>query len=266
MSNKHWAVVLAGVALVVTLYLLRSKPAQTNAFQALISEAKDSLSSQNLRFIDSLEAKVPSKGSEKNKLDAYRNLENGWNKIGNPTVAAVYTFKRTPFDTSVADIKGIADQMMQAVDYGRKKKLNQNLLFVFIDNAAKSYEHLLSKDPDDEDAQIGLALLDIEGRGRVMQGVQRLLALVKKDSLDPKANFQLGRLNMVNGQYDKAVMRMKRVLKTEPDNLAAIIVIGNAYSSMGDKANAIRYLEKALPGTSGDVKDTIEKRLKELKK
>ena len=52
-----------------------------------------------------------------------------------------------------------------------------------------------------------------------MKGIQILLSVVRKDSNNMKAQTMLGIGGSISGQYDKAVERLQKVVKAQPDNL-----------------------------------------------
>ena len=131
---------------------------------------------------------------------------------------------------------------------------------------AKSiYDDLVKKDPNNADYQIGLAGCYIEGLNDVMSGVNILKKVIEGEPKNIHANFQLGRLGIVSGQFDKAITRLEVVLEQDPKDIDALLYMAEAYISMNQNNNAVKYLQQAEPLiTNVEVKEKINKYIKEL--
>lgn len=266
MTWKQGAIVITGILLAIALYLLRSSPKQVNPLQKQIDSARVDLSEEEFDLVEEINQQYQAASDDSEKLEAIRAQVNIWDSLGSPAVAAMYAYRTVKYDSSIDNLVHTADHLLKAGDAKRSNEAEQNLTFFLYETAGQLYDRVLAKSPGNEDALIGKSMVDIQGRGEVMQGVQRLLGIVKKDSLHVRANMTLGRLNMMNGQYPKAVERMERVLQKEPLNLSALSTIANAYNAMGNRQKAIQYYEQALQvAESQDLKNKIQNRLKELK-
>ena len=78
-----------------------------------------------------------------------------------------------------------------------------------------------------------------------------------------KAQMMLGVGGYVSGQYDKAVERLLKVVKAQPDNLEAIAFLADSYAAKGDKNEAVKWylVSKRLandPHYSKEVDDRIK--------
>ena len=131
------------------------------------------------------------------------------------------------------------------------------------------FERAIKLDPDNDDLHIGLGSCYIYGRGRsgdpqqTMNGIKEVLAVVRKDSTNMKAQLLLGVGGFVSGQYDKAIERLKKVVKAEPDNVEAVSFLADTYAAQGQKGEAIRWytVSKRLinnPDYSKEVDDRIK--------
>jgi cytochrome c-type biogenesis protein CcmH/NrfG len=74
-----------------------------------------------------------------------------------------------------------------------------------------------------------------------MKGIQQLLSVVRKDSTNMKAQLALGVGGFVSGQYDKAIDRLQKVIKAEPNNLEAIAFLADTYANKGNKEEAVKW-------------------------
>ena len=89
----------------------------------------------------------------------------------------------------------------------------------------------------------GLAQVMMDGQGDVMGGVQLLLGIVKEDPGNIPANLLLGKMSIVSGQYEKAVLRLEKVTGIDTTNLEAFLLLSEAYKGAGDNNKAVKALE-----------------------
>lgn len=140
------------------------------------------------------------------------------------------------------------------------------------EQAIELFEQAIKLNPESDDLKIGLGSCYIYGKGRVggrpeetMKGIQQLLAVVKKDSSNMKAQLVLGVGGFVSGQYDKAIDRLLKVVKAQPANLEAIAFLADAYASKGDKPEAIKwYLAMKKVSNNPEYDKEIDQRIKLL--
>ena len=134
------------------------------------------------------------------------------------------------------------------------------------------YERAIKLNPENPDLHIELGGCYIYGKGRsgdpqqTMAGIQELLSVVRKDSLNMKAQLLLGAGGIVSGQYAKAVERLKKVVAAEPDNAEAVAYLADAYAGIGNKEEAIKYynISKRLINDP-HYSEEADKRIKALK-
>lgn len=139
------------------------------------------------------------------------------------------------------------------------------------EQAIELFEQAIKLDPDNDDLKIGLGSCYIYGKGRTgrpeetMKGIQQLLAVVRKDSANMKAQLVLGIGGFVSGQYDKAIDRLTKVVKAQPGNLEAIAFLADAYASKGEKAEAVKwYRVMKRVANSPEYDKEIDERIKLL--
>ena len=134
------------------------------------------------------------------------------------------------------------------------------------------FNRAIQLNPANDDLHIGLGSCYIYGRGRsgdpqeTMQGIQELLAVVRKDSTNMKAQEMLGVGGIVSGQFDKAVERLKKVVAADPQNAEATAYLADAYAGKGDKAEAVKWynISKRLVNNV-DYSREVDARIKLLK-
>ena len=124
--------------------------------------------------------------------------------------------------------------------------------------------------PANDSTKIGLGATYIFGGSGepadVMKGIQKILEVTRRDSLNMYAQFMLGLGGIESGQYDKAVQRFLKVVRYDPGNLDAILNLGEAYEKMGNKPAARTWYSEAKKLTNNqELIDAINERLGSLK-
>jgi len=111
---------------------------------------------------------------------------------------------------------------------------------------AKSiYDDLVKEDTTNSAYQVGLAGCYIEGLNDIMTGVTILKKILETEPNHVHANFQLGRLGIVSGQFDKAISRLKVVVRQDPKDIDALLYLADAHIGLKQNDNAVNYLKQA---------------------
>ena len=79
----------------------------------------------------------------------------------------------------------------------------------------------------------------------VMKGIQEILEVVRRDSLNMYAQLMLGLGGIESGQYDKAIPRLLKVVQFDPGNLEAVLSLGEAYERTGNTEAAKTWYGQA---------------------
>ena len=140
------------------------------------------------------------------------------------------------------------------------------------EQAITLFEQAIAIDPTNDDLKVGLGSCYVFGKGRIggpaetMKGIQELLGVVRRDSTNMKAQFVLGVGGFVSGQYDKAIDRLQKVIKAEPDNVEAIAFLADTYAAKGNKDEAIKWytISKRLANNPEYSKE-VDERIKQLR-
>lgn len=140
------------------------------------------------------------------------------------------------------------------------------------DLAIDLFERALELSPDNDDLKIGLGSCYIFGKGRsgnpqeTMKGIQQLLSVVRKDSNNMKAQMMLGVGGYISRQYDKAVERLQKVVKAQPDNMEAVAFLADTYAAKGDKQEAIKwYLVSKRMVNDPHYSQEVDERIRQLR-
>jgi len=139
------------------------------------------------------------------------------------------------------------------------------------EQAISLFEKAIALNPTNDDLKIGLASCYIYGKGRngdpqeTMKGIQGLLDIVRRDSNNLKAQLVLGVGGYVSGQYDKAISRLEKIVKSQPDNIEAIAFLADSYAGKGDKNEAVKwYLVLKKMVNDPDYSNEIDERIANL--
>ena len=125
--------------------------------------------------------------------------------------------------------------------------------------------------PYNDSVKIGLGATYIFGSAGqqpadVMKGVQQILEVAGRDSLNMYAQLMLGLGGMESGQYDKAIIRLLKVVHYDPGNLEAVLSLGEAYERTGNTASAKTWYTAAKKLTNNhELIEAIDERLGSLK-
>ena len=116
------------------------------------------------------------------------------------------------------------------------------------DEAKGLFEKALEINPANDSSAIGLGSCYIFGSTaadpqEIMTGIQKILAVARRDSTNMYAQLMLGVGGVVSGQLDKAIERLTKVAAKEPANLEAVFMLAEAYEKKGDNTNAAHWYE-----------------------
>ena len=281
MPKKQLIIAIAGLALVVLLFIFGNTVAPKSKVEAPIAKAVKSF--DILQFI----------GEEKKHLSASQliNLSKLENSVTrgdvNSQLITANTLLANFWKDSVKSFEPYAYYLSEAAKLDKSEK---NLTFaaqLILDNlraeqdeaklkwktatAVALFEKAIELNPDNDDLKVGLGSCYVFGKGRVggpaetMKGIQQLLSVVRKDSNNMKAQMMLGVGGYVSGQYDKAIERLQKVIKAQPDNIEAIAFLADAYAAKGDKAEAIKWytISKRLVNDT-HYSQEVDERIKSL--
>ena len=280
--NKQIILAAAAVLLVVSFFFfgrtseLKKTVSKSTAetvksfdIQQFITNAKAKLTPSQSIYLSKLENGISRGDVAAQQVKASFNLANFWKdsiKLFEPY--AFYISEASKLDNSEKNLTFAAqlflDNLRQEHD---EAKLNWETTA-----AIQLFEKAIQLNPDNDDLKIGLGSCYVYGKGRngdpqeTMKGIQQLLAVVRKDSTNMKAQFVLGVGGAVSGQYDKALERLKKVVAAQPNNLEAIAFLADTYAAKGDKQEAIKWynISKRLANNTHYTQE-VDDRIKLLK-
>lgn len=224
----------------------RTEIVQTFDIEKFIDSATTQLTPKQVIYITELENGITRGDVVTQQKQALTGLANFWKdsaKLFEPY--AYYLSEEAKLDNSEKNLTFAAQLLLENLRAEHDPaKLNWKST-----TAIELFERAIKLDPNNDDLRIGLGSCYVFGKGRsgdaqqTMKGIQELLAVVKKDSANMKAQFVLGVGGFVSGQYDKAIERFRKVVAAQPDNLEAVAFLADTYAAYGNKAEAVKWYE-----------------------
>lgn len=246
-------------------------PAQTATNQVITSEslikkAKLRLKPDQAERITLLENAVVRGNVKEQQLHVFHQLARFWSDsahIFEPY--AYYTSEAAKLENSEKSLTFAAqlflDNLLTEGDPAMQNWLGSNAK-VLLDKA-------LVINPSNDSLKIGLGVCYMFGNisDNPMQGILEVRKIVQEHPENLYGQMVLGMGGKKSGQYDKAIERFTFVLQKQPENLEAIFNLAECYELKGDKANAVKWYQRAKEVIKvPDAKIALEKRINELKK
>jgi lipopolysaccharide biosynthesis regulator YciM len=272
---------ITGVLLVVVIFffgkmngpangITKSEHANTTAttnntsiidFDAIIIKAKKSIAPATINQLDSLEKKLPSVSNQNEKIIILNNLIKIWQQEGSKIITANYANQLAELTKTPNDYAKAGNYLVIAFETAADSTLQKPLIdmaFITLQKAIKSDSNNI-----ENLANMGACLM--EGRNQVMDGVLILKDVVKKSPNHLKANFILAKFAVVSGQYDKAIIRLEKLISNYPTYTDAYLVLANAYASKGETLKAKQILQNCQRQTTdAQVKTELDQLIKQF--
>ncbi len=281
MPKKQLIIAVTGLALVIILFIFGNTIAPKSKVEApvakavksfdilqFISEEKKHLSASQLINLSKLENSVTRGDVISQSITANTQLANFWkDSVKSFEPYAYYLSEAAKLDKSEKNLTFAAQLILNNL----RAEQDEAKLKWKTATAVALFEKAIELNPENDDLKVGLGSCYIFGKGRAggpeetMKGIQQLLSVVRKDSNNMKAHMMLGVGGFVSGQYDKAIERLQKVIKAQPDNIEAVAFLADAYAAKGDKAEAIKWytISKRLVNDS-HYSQEVDERIKGL--
>ncbi|MBX2920615.1 MAG: tetratricopeptide repeat protein [Chitinophagaceae bacterium] len=283
MKKQQLIVVASGLILLLSLYFLgRTKPnaAKQPAAQLthtdhaddqldtkqIIETAKSRLTPAQQAWVTSKENSIIRGDLTGQKIQLYDQLATFWKDSAHVFEPFIYYLgEKSKLENSEKNLTFAAHLYLRQL-----KTVDQHSLQVWMANqAADLFKHALQVNPDNDSSKVGLGSCYIYGASGAtspMEGIQTILEVAKRDSTNMYAQFMLGYGGIMTGQIDKAIERLNKVLRAEPNNVEAIFLLAEAYERHGENSKAAEWYEKGKKFVQNpEALKEIEERIKALK-
>lgn len=253
--NKTQLIVLAAcLALGVSIFVFGKKTVLTQDTMApeavaasrgmddnaLLDIAKSSLQDEEKDKLQPVLAALDTVKVPLQRAGMLRSLAAFWDTKGQYAASALYHLQ-------AADLVNEAPAFMLAGSrfQAAAEMANDTLLRNFLFSKAKSaMEKAAAISPEDLDIKADLANVVVLSSPQPMQGIQKLLDIVKQEPKHLRANVHLARLAITSGQNDKAIERYSNLIKWYPAYADAYLGLGEAYYNSGQLEAAVKNLEQ----------------------
>jgi tetratricopeptide (TPR) repeat protein len=235
------------------------------SFDIMLPSFKEKLSPSQQTYITALEAAVVRGDVKEQQIKVYNQLAAFWKDSARAFVPyAWYMAASAKLENSEKNLTFAARLFLDDL----RGQQNTALKSWEANQAKQLFEKALLLNAANDSSKIGLGSCYIfgstaENPQEVMQGIQKILEVSRKDSTNMYAQLMLGIGGITSGQYDKAVERFIKVVKAEPGNLEAVLMLAEAYERKGDKENAATWYSEAkkqIPdaGVQKEIQDRID--------
>jgi tetratricopeptide (TPR) repeat protein len=281
MKRPQWITSGIAILLVIGLYAATikqvfgppkvSQPLTTSAtpdavsIDSILYHAREHLTPQQLTRINMLEHSISRGDVHDQQLHVYHELARFWRDSASSFAPfAWYTAEAARLENSEKSLTFAA-------------RLFLDRLVEEKDPRTRSWEAVQAKDlfqrslkinPDSDSSKVGLGSVYLYGGiDAPMQGISLINEVARRDSGNVYAQWTLGQASVQSGQLDKALERFKRVVRLQPGNLEAILMVADVADKMGKNTEAVEWYNKLLPSVTDPVlKKEIEARIAMLKK
>lgn len=201
------------------------------------------------------------------QLQVYRQLAAFWSDSAHAFLPfAFYTAEAAKLENSKKSLTFAAQLLLNNL-----RGVDQPGIKSWLATESKTlFEKALVLDPGNDSLQIGLGSTYIFGAPadnpqELMQGIQQILAVSRKDSTNIYAQKMLGIGGIVSGQYDKAVERLEKVSLATPHDMEVLLMLAEGYERMGNKQKAADWYKRAADHVeNAALKTELEKRVQQL--
>lgn len=245
--------------------------AKSLGLQDILQASESHLTPAQLSYVNRLKNSVVRGDVKTQQLNAYRQLADFWRDSVREGFLpfAYYTGESAKLENSEKSLTFAAQLFLQNL----RGQENPALKSWMATNAKELFEKALELNSGNDSSKVGLGASYIFGSAagnptEVMQGIQRILEVARRDSTNMYAQFMLGLGGIESGQFDKAIERLTTVVRHQPANIEAILLLAEVHQQKGDKADAIKWFEaaKKLVGSLGnqDLIKEIDQRIQSL--
>jgi tetratricopeptide (TPR) repeat protein len=203
------------------------------------SEAKAALGEEDLKYLETLEVQAQHAGADSAKINVLKQLSGYWFRLQNPIMAGLYAREIASQEETATSwaITGttFASGLQQDLDEKKKAFLR--------DEAVDAFEKAISLEPAVIDHRVNQALCYIEfpAANEPMKGIQMLVGLTNNYPESPVPPYQLARLAVKTGQYERGLTRIEQALALDPSNARIACLAIEIYTALNrpDEAKAL---------------------------
>ncbi len=219
----------------------RALSAESTDIAVLLRDARQALSPADAALIDGLDAGLAAEKADTARIPGLQQLAGAWYNLKRPDISGYYA-EQIAQQIGTAETWSIAGTTYTLCVRQADMPATRDFC---VKRAVQAFENAISLEPDSIAHRVNLALLYTE-TAEPMKGIQMLLGLNDSNPDNEIVLFQLGRLAIQSGQYDRAVERLEKVLQLKPDNSQAPCLLVQAYEGLQQNEKAALYRSRCL--------------------
>lgn len=205
-------------------------------FDAYLGSLKDSVSATTWEYV---QAQTADASKPEARIYEIAAIANTWDSLGFRLVGAHYFSKVAG---KINDENSWFNAGLKFYEFAATCE-DTSMQIYASKEAIVAFEKVISLNENNVEAKNALAICYIQNDLDIMKGVQLLKDVTRRDSNNIEANYTLGMLSMRSGQVDKAAARFETLVRIQPMNPEFHYYLGEAYSQMGKKMDAIKSFE-----------------------
>ena len=195
------------------------------------------------------------------KIQAAYAAANFW-QPQSPELEAYYHYLAADLGNNAQEQEEVGDHLYSLYKETGDDEIRNNL----VNFATRAYEDALKQNSEDAELKLKAGTAYIEGSSEPMKGITLIREVLKADPKNIHALILLGRFSLVSGQYDKAKERLDEALAINPDNTEAMYFKAFAEQGLGNVDKAIELLETCKKRVNNPNFDQeIDKYIEDLK-
>ncbi|WP_235297750.1 tetratricopeptide repeat protein [Portibacter marinus] len=212
---------------------------ETTNIQNLLTTAREEMRADEMGVIDAINMRLEMAETDSSRIEVLENLSSSWYQNGYYGIAGYYA-------EEIAKIK--EDELSWSIAgttyaTGIKRADNEKVKSFCVERARKALENAISINPANVNHKINLAVTFAEHpvAENPMKGIMMLLDLNKQNPENVSVLYQLARLGIQTGQFDKAIERINKALSLDPENQRIICLAVDAYNGIGNNLKAEEF-------------------------
>jgi tetratricopeptide (TPR) repeat protein len=212
--------------------------------QDILQASKARLNTSQLAYVNRLENAVVRGDVKNQQLAAYKQLAGFWrDSVPEGFLPyAYYNGESAKLENSEKNLTFAAQLFLENL----RGQEEMGLKSWMADQAKGLFERALQLNPDNDSSKVGLGACYIfgstaENPQEVMQGIQRILEVARRDSSNMYAQFMLGLGGIQSGQLERAIERLTTVVQHQPHNIEAMLTLAQVNQQKGNRAEAIKW-------------------------
>ena len=236
------------------------------SIDTILFYAKKELTPTQVEAVELLEKKLTNAKGDESQMTVYHDLAHYWKdsiRIFEPY--AYYEAESARLENSEKNLTFAARLFLENLQGDQNSARRQWKAL----QAKDLYERSLKINPDNDSTKVGIGACYLFGNisANPMEGIALIREVVQRDSNNVYAQLTLVKGTMLSGQYEKGIERLLKVVKLQPSNTEAVLMLADLYERTGNKTGAIEWYGKSIALIPApEIKAAIRERIEELKK